>query len=92
MGSIDSLLTPQFDDPQALPYGGESGVVRGKKGTYKHSDVLAFMRSRRAAQAVHSDGFLSLSGTVTPAYECECGFRGMFESETCARCGKPVLS
>ena len=87
---MGEVLEPQFEHPQALPYGGESGVVRGNKGLYKHSDVLGFMRTRRAAQSVHSDGFLALSGLVTPAYECECGFSGMFESETCVRCGRKV--
>jgi len=87
---VAEVLEPTIDHPQALPYGGESGVVRGKGGSYKHSDVLEFMRRRRAGLAVHSDGFLSFGGLMSPAYECECGFSGMFESETCARCGKRI--
>jgi hypothetical protein len=86
------VLEPKFDNQQALPYGGEEGQTLGKKGWYKDSDVLSFVRTRRAAQAVHSNGFLSFGGVVEAAYECECGFRGMFLSETCSRCNSPVRS
>lgn len=85
---MQEVLEPKFDGQQALPYGGESGKTRGKKGWYKDSDVLALMRQRRAGQAVHSDGFLSFAGMVTPAYQCSCGFNGMFEDVKCARCGR----
>ena len=86
------ILEPQFDNQQALPYGGESGVTYGHKGMYQDRDVLALMRQRRAGQAVHSNGFLSFGGVVEAAYECECGFRGMFASETCAKCNSPIRS
>lgn len=87
------VLEPKFNDPLALPYGGESGVVESQRGLLKHSDILSFMREKRAARACHSDGFLSLGGMTESAYECEsCGFNGLIEADVCIRCGSPVTS
>jgi hypothetical protein len=87
---VIEVLEPKFNNQQALPYGGESGKTVGKKGIYNDSDVLSFMRTRRAGQNIHSDGFLSFGGVIEAAYECECGFRGMFASERCIKCNSPV--
>jgi hypothetical protein len=86
------VLEPKFDNQQALPYGGESGRTRGQKGVYNDSDVLSLMRTTKVGRAVHSNGFLSFGGVVEAAYECSCGFRGLFLSETCSRCNSPVRS
>jgi len=86
-------LEPQFDNQQALAYGGEAGVTYSKKyGRVAHKDILGLMREKRIGRAVHSDGFLALSGMVEPAYECECGFNGIFMDVKCARCGKEIGS
>jgi hypothetical protein len=77
------IIEPQHDQPLALSYGEEFAPK-------SHRDFLEWIRTPRVGRAVHSNGFLSFGGVVTPAYECECGFRGMFESETCVRCGKPT--
>jgi hypothetical protein len=87
---VGEVLEPQFDKPEALPYGGEEGKTLGAKGWYKDKDVLDLVRTRRVGQAVHSDGFLSFGGLMKPAYVCECGFNGMFESSNCSRCGKAI--
>ena len=88
---MGEILAPQFDNPQALPYGGESGVVRGFGGEYRHSDVLGVMRRSRPGMSVHSDGFLSFGGMVEAVYECGCGFRGMiWDGGKCSRCGGSV--
>ena len=85
---MEDILTPKFDDPQALPYGGESGVSRSPRhGAIEHRHMLDFIRTRRAGRAVHSDGFLSLAGMVEPAYVCACGFHGLIMDVKCARCG-----
>ena len=88
---MSEILAPQFDEPLALPYGGEAGVTRSKKhGLIEHRHMLEFIRSRRAGRAVHSDGFLSLGGMTEPAYVCECGFNGLILDVKCARCGKAL--
>jgi hypothetical protein len=88
---VNEILEPKFDDQQALPYGGESGVTYSQKyGEVPHKDMLSFIRERRAGRAVHSDGFLALGGMVEAAYECECGFNGLFLDVKCARCGKEL--
>ena len=89
---MEIKLEPKFDNQQALPYGGESGKTRGRNGLYNDSDVLSFMRTRRAGQNIHSNGFLSFGGVIEAAYECDCGFRGMFASERCVKCGKELAS
>lgn len=74
---------------QALPYGGESGLTRGKKGWYRDEDVLGFMRTRREGRAVHSDGFLSFGGMT--GFECECGASNLILDEgRCPKCGKDL--
>jgi hypothetical protein len=88
---VKEILEPKFDNQQALPYGGESGRTRGAKGLYNDSDVLSFMRTRRAGQNVPSSGVLYLAGKVEAAYECSCGFRGVFIDTHCARCGKELM-
>ena len=80
MGEISQIIEPQIDEQQALPYGEELAP----KG---HKDFLEWVRTPRPGRAVHSDGFLALSGLVKPAYECpSCGFSGVFVSERCTRC------
>jgi hypothetical protein len=87
---VTEILEPKIDGQQALPYGGESGKTLGARGWYEDKDVLALMRKRSQGQAVHSDGFLSFAGMVEPAYECECGFNGIFSDVKCAKCGKAL--
>ena len=83
------------------PYGppGETDETRAKEYRYhedvkgrsiRDSDFLDWIRRRRAPLEVHSDGFLALSGLVEPAYECECGFNGVFVDVVCARCGRSL--
>lgn len=89
---MSEVLEPKFDHQQALPYGGEAGVVRSPKyGNVSHSDMLRFIQTRRAGRAVHSDGFLSVSGLVEAAYECpSCLFNGLIADTKCAKCGRPL--
>jgi hypothetical protein len=86
---------------EAGPYGPPSETDETRMKDYRYrtmgdgrrvrdADMLEFVRTNRVGRECHSDGFLSVSGMVEPAYECECGFRGLFVSETCARCQKTL--
>lgn len=85
------VLEAKSGGQEAIPYGGDSGVVMTQKhGAIPHKDMLSFIQTRRAGRAVHSDGFLSVSGMTEPMYVCECGFNGLILDVKCARCGKAL--
>ena len=74
-------------------YRAELTKLRSKRirnGT--HKDMLDYMRTTRYAREVHSSFFLSVAGIGRAAYECECGFNGVFKSDKCTRCGAWVKS
>lgn len=77
-------LSPGWSDPSP----NETVRVLGK--TVKKSEWLEHLRSPKKGQHIYRNGFLSLSGLVEAAYECSCGFRGIFESNICHKCGKTL--
>ena len=81
-----------IENPKSEPREGRGlrERVSKKKGKYKDSEFLEYLRSPKSnRREVHSSFFLSIGGVVEAAYECpKCGFHGFFESEVCAKCGE----
>ena len=68
--------------------GAENQFVKTSKGTVSHKDLLGEFRKKPTPRVIHSDGFLAMSGLdIAIAYECECGFMGIFKANKCIRCG-----
>ena len=96
MAEEADIVTPiesQFDEPECHSMTEDSNrfnYSRQPKGKWlNHETMLNWIRtSRPGTQGRQSDGFMSVSHLVSPAYECECGFSGLFESEACVKCGR----
>jgi hypothetical protein len=88
------ILDWEGEQPEVVANDGNAAEVpmmlpNGRRGT--QADMLEYLRAPRAAQHVHSDGFLSLSA-MPVAYVCSrCGFRGVFSRRRCIRCESLVL-
>jgi hypothetical protein len=78
--SYSEVIEPKFDNPEVISYG-EDRIPKA------HKDMLEWIRTPKRATVQYRDGFLTLSDITKPAYECECGFSGLFEDTRCARCG-----
>lgn len=66
------------------------GAGSKKKPSWSQADMLNYIREPRGVREIHSDGFLAIPVSVPSAYECECGFSGLFKSDKCARCERKL--
>jgi hypothetical protein len=78
-------IEPKFDNSECRPYG-EERIPKA------HRDMLEYIRTPQRATVKYRDGILTLSDISKPAYECQCGFNGLFEDTKCARCGKSLFT
>lgn len=71
-------------------YGGEEGRVRlGDGRVVTDKELLDNTIRKKNSGGVLSSFFLTVSDTDMPVvYDCGCGFRGIFSSVRCARCGR----
>jgi len=76
-------------DPKPNESGAEGRYTNTQRGAVSHKALLGEFRKRPVPREIHSDGFLALSSLgIETAYECGCGFTGIFKSEKCVRCGE----
>lgn len=86
-------IESRFDNPECRPNSGDSDrdnySLDGRGRKVNHGQFLEWIRAPKIGTiGRQSDGFLSVSHLVVPAYECPaCNFHGMFESQECHRCG-----
>lgn len=81
------VIESKWDHPEAHPVeqiGTPRAVaVRGKR--VRASEFLEKIREKRPAQSIQSSFFLSVSDIAGIGWDCECGFRPLFDR--CPRCG-----